>query len=499
MSIEAGTDMSRRASPAPRAALAAGIIVIAVTVFAITQTSLWERNGYWLDEYFSMWASDPTAPFFSLFAHRILPDTNPPIFLVTLAVFRWVIEDPRVAFIAVSIATIATTSGFVLRSAWRSDVKLVGAGCVAAFIVSGPVVCYAPEGRAYLFAMCVTLAIAWAVAMNVRERRESFAWAWLGILAALTHAFAAIFAGAMAAGLLLEGLFAKRRDLVRAGLLLGFAVVATFLIWLFYILPRRSNVGWIEFTPNAIRVAAWYVKQLAFGSNFVLLMFGAFLAWSITIAKVRPLIRVFGVCAMLFALLPLLASFHIPLIVGRYWLIGAPALVVLVVFTIREHLLGAASVTGGAAAKALIPAVIGGVALLGASAGGAINAGTLTAQKPIWRGADRARKVLADCPAGSVHINGSPELFALASAASPDTFVRVDAPNLAPRLDARVAPCTLLGWGEHVMLPGGRSPEQADDRELLSTLKISGEPGVNVEVVRHSSGFVVLRRPIGGK
>ena len=40
----------------------------------------------------------------------------------------------------------------------------------------------------------------------------------------------------------------------------------------------------------------------------------------------RTHLRVFAIAGVLFTLLPLLASLKTPIVVGRYWMIGAPAL-----------------------------------------------------------------------------------------------------------------------------------------------------------------------------
>ena len=53
----------------------------ALTVFCLFQLIISHVNGWWLDELYSLWASDPAIPFKEAYVQRIAPDTNPPGFI----------------------------------------------------------------------------------------------------------------------------------------------------------------------------------------------------------------------------------------------------------------------------------------------------------------------------------------------------------------------------------------------------------------------------------
>jgi hypothetical protein len=472
----------------------AALIMLAVcaAAFAFAQFDLWHRNGFWIDEYFSLWASDPATPLARLLAERIFPDTNPPLYFSLLALLRLVVENPRSAFLILNLTAIALTALFMVVRGRNSGTLATALLATSLFIISGPVLYYVAEGRAYLMGLCAAFAIAWHGATVTESRAQPTDLIWfaaLGVLAALAHVFAALFAGAFAAGLALEGLLNKRLDLFRAGLALGVSATAVFGVWLAFALPHMGNVAWIEFSFAAIREALWYVRQLTFGHALIALAVIAFLAWSARRTEMRPHLRIFAVAMALFAALPLLASFITPLVTGRYWLIGAPAILVVAAFALRTEL-RAASAGGADATRAAAGAALGAASLLAASLLGFVNAQTFMEAKPVWRGGAVVAPLLGDCAPGTVHVWEN-HLYATASGAPESTFRDASRPD-APVLDASASGCTVLGWAEHVRR-GDDYLRAASDAELLSLLRIAATPD-EVRILRHSSGFVVLKR-----
>ncbi|HRE42917.1 MAG TPA: hypothetical protein PKY87_02980 [Terricaulis sp.] len=460
------------------------VLILAIVAFAWAQSDLAARNGLWADEYFSLWASDPAEPLGELLAARILPDTNPPLFFSALALMRPFVEDPRAAFLTLNIIALIMVAVFVGLTGRRAAMPATALGAIALFLISGPVLCFAPEGRAYLMGLCAAFAISWSAALALErpvDRGALIAFAVLGALAALTHVFAALFAGAFGAALLAEGGLRRRLDLVRAGLVLGGSAALVFGAWLPMVLASMGNIAWIEFTLGAIREALWYVRQLTFGHTLIALAVAGFLALSVRRAAMRPYLRVFAIAMALFFILPILASFITPLVVGRYWLIGEPAILVLAVFAVRAQLL--------APREPLTLAVAAGgvVALLAASLLGFFNAQGFTQTKPIWRGAAIVAPLLAACEAGSVRVSGAP-LYATASGAAEATFEYAEAPGLPVRAVGE-GDCPVVGWAEHVRR-GDDYLATASDEALLDILKLEGE---GARIVRHDSGFVVLR------
>jgi hypothetical protein len=98
--------------------------------------------------------------------------------------------------------------------------------------------------------------------------------------------------------------------------------------------------------------------------------------------------------------------------------------------------------------------------------------------------------LLGDCAPGTVHVWEN-HLYATASGAPESTFRDASRPD-APVLDASASGCTVLGWAEHVRR-GDDYLRAASDAELLSLLRIAATPD-EVRILRHSSGFVVLKR-----
>jgi len=464
------------------------LLAASIVAFALAQLDLWPRNGFWIDEYFSLWASDPALPFGELLSERIAPDTNPPLYFSLLALVRPFVEAPRLAFLILNIAAIALAATFVFVRGRRAGMSAAALLAIALFIVSGPVLYYAPEGRAYLLGLCAAFAIAWSAASVTESRAQPVDLRWfaaLGALAALSHVFAALFAGAFAAGVAIEGLIKRRFDLVRAAFVLGGSATAVFGVWLVFALPHMSNVAWIEFSVTSVREALWYVRQLTFGHVLIAVAVVAFLTFSARRREMRPHLRIFAVGMSLFAVLPVLASFFTPLVTGRYWLIGAPAIVVLAALALRAELRAAAA--GGPDSRpATATAAFGAASMLAASTFSFVNVQAFMEAKPVWRGTPLVAPLLGDCAPGAVHVWEN-HLYATASGAPDSTFRDASRPD-TPLLSA--SDCPVLGWAEHVRR-GDDFTLIASDAELLSLLRIAVPPE-DVRIVRHSSGFVVL-------
>jgi hypothetical protein len=121
---------------------------------------------------------------------------------------------------------------------------------------------------------------------------------------------------------------------------------------------------------------------------------------------------------------------------------------------------------------------------------GFITARAFTAAKPIWKGALVVAPLARDCPTASVHVNGFIPLFAYTSQIPDAVFadVREPATDVVNSADSR---CPVLGWAEE--------PHPADfmrratDEDLMKVLKV-GASASQVEILRHPTGFVILRR-----
>jgi hypothetical protein len=487
----------------------AGIVAltIAAALFVAAQISIDSINGWWLDEQFSLWATDTSLPIRKAFAERIGPDSNPPLYFSVLYAARLLIADDRLAILALNICFMLLSATAVLLASRKSGMVNAAIVAIIAFVLSGPVLTYAPEGRSYLASLAIVFCASWFAVLAVcgPERRHSvLPFAVFGVLAALAHVFAALFCGALAGGLLALAIVDRsRRDLAAPALVLGLSTSVTFAAWLLMALSSLGNIGWIEFSFQDIRVAVWFVRKLAVGGIVAVLLLAVLLLFGFARTATRPITLVFGVTFALYVLLPLIASLKQPIIAGRYWMIGAPALPVLIValaaIWYREardtrenqaplYALGAAGVL----------AVISGVS-------GFLTAREFTAAKPTWKGAAVVRPLLKECPNGSVHVAADeitkplpgPFIASFARLANVPSTLLVDVGNAqTPLLSPDDARCPVLAWAEHVRL-GDNFLTQVPDAELLRLTKINASPK-DVEIRRHQSGFVVLKRRAGG-
>ena len=218
----------------------------------------------------------PTSRFLSRVrsAERIAPDTNPPLYYVVLYWVRWLISDDRTAILAVNIAAIMIAAGAVFVASRRAGLSRLAVCGIAAFGLSGPVLVYASEGRAYCPGFAVVFVASWYAALAIKDPHQRpvlASFVALGAVAALTHVYAALLCGVLGAGLLTFALFSHRRDLVGPGLALGLSASVVFAIWLSLTwgsLPR-SSVG-SSSLPSGLTCGS-YVETLAVGWHFNLL------------------------------------------------------------------------------------------------------------------------------------------------------------------------------------------------------------------------------------
>ncbi len=477
------------------------LLCVAAALFVAGQVSLHLINDWWSDELFSLWASDTRIPFGSIFPSRILPDSNPPLYFSLLYGIRLVISDDRLATIALNVIVLAIGVLVVLMASRRSRMVGPAAVAVSAFVLSGPVLGYTPEARSYLVALTIAFCASWYAVLALGEERRTYSlWPFLilGVLATLTHSFAALYCGSLAAALLIMAMVdPSRRHLVAPSLTLGISTTVVFALWLPFVWGAVDNLGWIEFTPQAILGAIWFVRELAIGEWPVVFLLVALLAIGIARPATRPVAILFAITFALFAILPMIASLKQPIIIGRYWMIGAPGLIVLVVVLAAAWYREAWEAGATAIPRiALAGAVIVGVA---SSISGYLTAYHFTELKMGWKGAPVLGPLLKDCPAASVHVGtfkllgempaASLASFAYLSGASPAAFVDAGA-RKTPVLPVAQARCPVLAWAENI-----DQPSRMPDAKLLQLLKIAASPE-EVEIHRHDSGAWVLKRGV---
>jgi hypothetical protein len=475
----------------PQVLFVSFVLLYATVVFSLETRSILPVNGWWLDELWSLWATDPSLFFADAFAHRIVYDTTPPLYYVALFWVRRLIADEQSAVIVLNFGAMVVLFATMIVACRKSKMVEWALLAMAVFLCSGPVLRYVIEGRSYLMALALAFAASWscALAIETPHRRHNLTmFTIIGVLAGLTHVYAALFCCCLAAGLVaLSYTFDRRRDLLRPALALGLSAGFVILAFSAWALDRVSQANWIELSYRSILGAYWYVRNLALGSRLATIFFIVFFVTGLTVRSARPVAAAFGVAWALFVLIPLLVSRAQPIIVGRYWLIGAPSLIVYMVFLMRAFFsLGNEAgrfrlYWGGCLASLLFLAFI--------DANGYFQARTITSEKPIWRGAQMVSPLLHSCLVASVHVNDFVSLFAIAARVPEELFVDANS-SKAELPNSSNSACSVLGWAEHLD-PGEGSNESKE--ELLHMLKIDAAP-LAVDIRRHRSGFVVMKR-----
>ena len=445
-------------------------------------------NGWWFDELWSLWASDPSIGFIDAFIKKMSHDTTPPLYYVALFLTRILIADERLAVEIINLTMVAAAcTAICLRSRKASAVGWALVASIA-FLYSGPVLRFVIEGRSYLMALAAGFTASWvcALAIGVHDRHPNWIpFLLIGMLAALTHVYAALFCCCLAFGLAVVAYSNPRPDLFRPALALGLSAGIITFIFIAWSIKLIDQTNWIEFSYQSTFRAYWEVKHLALGSGLALSVFVVLFVVGSIVPSARLLTAAFGLAWGLFALIPLMASFVHPIILARYWMIGAPSLIVFVVFLLKTFF--------GLAGTTRLHHYHGGcfvclAFLVLADANGYIYARIFTSWKPIWS-LDVVAPLIQKCPMASVHTNGYIELFAVAAHVPESVFVDTNSPAVE-FLRLGSSQCSVLGWAEHL---NDSKVLVASDEELLFLLKIDAVPS-DVKILRRSTGFAVTRR-----
>jgi hypothetical protein len=478
--------------PAGAFMLIAAIFISIVSHFPIVAASNW-----WADELFSLWASDVSLPFSQAFRERIHPDSHPPLYYSLLYWARMVAWDDPSAIATINVIGILFAAGTALWISMRSD--LLGLACagIAAFLLSGPTQLFASEARGYSLALSITFLASWYVAVLIQDplrRPNNMALAGVGVVAALVHVYTALFAGSLAAGMLALTLFKGRKNLFWPGLVLGVSTSMVFLAWFSSVAGALTSILWIEFSLRSIYQAVSYVVHVSAGGWLNAMLLAALLMFGVGIKATRQLFLAFGTAFLVFALFPVVVSFHTPIVYGRYWLVGTPALIVVVFFAMRAWVLDALKWPDRRSpAMAALGAL---VFVCGSTASGFAAGYGIASGKKGWAGAKVVRPLIHSCPDHSIHV-ASVAIgpfrtftwgFARMSSAPLALFVD-SALESTPPLVAATSPCSVLGWGEH--MPGELM--KGTDVDILRFMKIAAMT-TEVEILRHGQGFVILKR-----
>jgi hypothetical protein len=490
-------DNNKNASTACADVMCICFVLAAILTFGFEQAYISGVNGWSWPELFSLVVTNPALSFSDAIA-KIAADSNPPIYLTVLYGIRKLIPDDVGAMFALNMLGLLVSAIAVIMASWKAGMLRLGLLGIVMFLLSGPVLRYALEARAYLLALGLCFVATWfcALAVEAPQRRPGLAsFAFIGVLGALLHVYAALLCAALAAGVVVLAFAGRRRDLAAPGLVLGASASLVVLLWLVALLEwapeAMGNISWIQFTPQTILNTLWEVRTTALGEGLLTVPLVGLIVFGLIRPNTRSITLMITLANVIFIAVPLAVSIIKPIIVARYWLIGAPSLIVLMSFLVRTW-----SKEGFAIPRRCFSQLATGAAVTFLFASDVLGFGSarfFVASKMIWKGATFVASVVKHCPANSVHVDShgfGAGVDAYAYIAHAPQAVFVDAAKAStPLVRVSDAMCPILGWAEAVNM---QDRLHRTDEELLRLLKIDSSPA-QVQIDRHSSGYIVAK------
>lgn len=474
--------------------------------FLLFEWIAFSRSHLWLDELYALWAGDPAITFRRALYERILVDTNAPLYFTLIYISQNFINSPRAAILWLNgLGGLALLALFA-RTSWRK--KNFGTALLIAsvFLLTAPALSFAIEGRAYFFAMLTTLNAAFLVGScfdDERITREDFATAvFLGVLASWLHVFSALFCGALGAALISsEWIFRGRKSQVYLGLTMSVSASIAFAVWAAIAFPMFSRTAtsgfWLVLNRELIIGTLWGIKQYSIGLTWVAPIGILFLLISLAMPRTRALATVISITALLFFSVPFIVSLRVVILQDRYFLIGVPALLALVIFLLQAHLGDARNrissrLSYGAWA-------LGVVVLLAAVGTGPPTAWWHFATRWDWLGGDTVKPMINSCPEGEIRVlvlqTGGNNLFKVLTRGSGVNYVNAEN---EPTRDVATIRCPVYGWAEHYLVHGRRDwVERASVQDILSEFHLTNDHGLPLVVERHPGGLVLFRKTSG--
>ncbi|GGZ20783.1 hypothetical protein [Asticcacaulis endophyticus] len=466
-----------------------GLCVLAGTVFCVLFVINARRGGLWTDELFTVWATDPTISPWQLQFDRLRYETNPPLHFWLLYGLRQIVPDARLAGLILNFTVVAATVAAIVMTMRRDGRALLGYGLAILFSLNSATLIYVQEVRAYVLAIGLSAVLAVLVMSFVREGRGWVAvLAVLGAVTALSHVYGALFAGGLAAALVVEGLVSRRTEVWRAGLIIGVACSVPFLIWFMGVHHQEGgtlrNIGWISFAPEHIKSTIDGILRVFIGPVWVLIIWAMALVTALRSPVFRRSGLMVAVVAVIFLIGPFVISAKVPILHYRYFAVGFPALVLLLAFAVNEVWRNEPSRLrkGAAAIFVLIPVVMS----------LPVSWAELT-MKPVWRGAEVVRVNAQACPSGVVRGLTYPD--ARVQPIFPFTYeYLLRSTGLKVTGSDQVADvsdinCRLVAWVEH----NGFISETTDEALLLERLNLTNRQQVPLVIHHHRNGLVILK------
>ncbi len=463
-------------------------------------------RAFWIDEYFTLYFADPTIPLAQAWDTRLTVDTHIPFYylLARAALSAGLPAQTALALVNGLALLLAAGAGAL----FFARVKRPGFGLAAAglFLAAPATLSFVLEGRAGMLAQAAAFALTAALLSRLLAgpRRGALALVvGLALLATLSHLYAALYTGALGAGVTLVGLLQRRGDLIRAGLAAGLTASLVTAGWIAYaaaaLVGGSGLVGWMQNGPAYMFGEYWYLHKFLNASNVNVPVAVALAGLCAASRAARPVYVLGAVVGVLFCAIPLAVSTVLPMVQGRGLAIAAPGLLLLLL--LAAWLAAEEASTAGRTRLAGATGLAAGVYFLIASLH-APAVGRLMTQARWTFDAEGARAGVERCADARVRIVVPPDpaqdkidtegmyhsAYARALARPGVALVS----SVGPERDVADFPCTLVGWGEHTqsfILP------DTDEAGVLAALRLTNRGGQALVVRRHHGGFLLLRAP----
>jgi hypothetical protein len=482
--------------------LAVPIFVLAALLVAALPAMA--ERGPWYDEFYSLYAADPTVAFWAALNERWLPDNHPPLFYALAWATGWLgdgVEPRRYVNLFILAGFIA---GFAML--WRQAplCRIWGPMYLVALAGMGLAVQTMAELRSgFLVLASASLLVAALATVANPVAPPATRRGWLVLAGAMLVALNAHFVATVICGCLIA-CFGMWALLHRNYRVFGLLAACTVLASIPFLLTTAVQLGTIEqntrtfWIPAGFDAGRWviqgFAQDLALG-NIVLTLLATFglakLAWeALRMRQWHPdmqLVAVLG-AGMLLAIAVVLALHMLrPIIVGRYLVaLGPGAALVLAIGATN-----ALSTLNGLLRFAAMAAVL---MIMGLSLFHDVGE---VRSKPSWAGtARRIAEIVVTCPETVVH----PALHWNAYTMDlPPADNRVVVPmayrHMASSFGFAVegadsrrtsATCPDIFWAEHV------SGQEVDERRIADELRREGYSIRRTRLERIGDGWLLI-------
>ncbi|MDC7677103.1 hypothetical protein [Asticcacaulis machinosus] len=466
-----------------------GLCALTGAVFCLLFVINARRGGLWTDELFTVWATDPSITPWQLQFDRLRYETNPPLHFWLLYGLRHAVPEARLAGLLLNVAVVVATVAAIVMTMRRDDRTKLGYGLAILFLLNSAPLIYVQELRAYMLAMglCAVLAVL-VMRFIAHGLGQLVTLAVLGAVTALSHVYGALFAGALAAGMVVDGMVSRRTEVWRAGLILGAACSVPFLIWFMGVHHQEGgtlrNIGWISFAPDHIKSTVDGIGRVFIGPVWAVAAWLLVLVVTLSSPVFRRSWMIVAVAAVIFLIGPFAISAKVPILHYRYFAVGFPTLMLLLAMTVHEVWRAEPSRLrkGAAAILVLIPVMMS----------LPVSWAELSA-KPVWRGAEVVRANAQACPSKAVR--GVTYNDAKVQPIFPFTYeyllrgTGLKVTGSDKMTDVADIDCRIVAWVEH----NGFISETTDEALLLERLNLTNRERVPLTIHRHPNGVVILK------